>query len=680
MSFRLYQRSKVLSVLWLLQSVELAGRQSPRLADVSLTLHGGVTAVLGESGAGKTSLLNLLVGFERPSAGVMTYSGPTKPGRPAVFWAPPQHGLWSHLTVKQHLLNVFPQDQADPEAEAIRLLTQFDLLDLADARPGSLSLGERSRLNVVRALASKSPVLVMDEPLSHVDPGRCGRYWDAILEACDSEQQSLIFSTHSPDVVIQRADSVACMANGCVAYSGSVEELYEQPASPGLAVMLGQCNWIAPSELSQWCMAAEGMSLPAESNVSMAEAGDGSGLGGECLTGIGERLMVAERLTGTGSEGACPRSQPQKHIEHGICLRPERIHIRRVEESPLQVKASRFAGAAEEVDISDDRTGATRTFVCRPQGARRYQRGDRVIVKIVMLLLSVFLAGCTDEDGPVLAVKRESDWLMPPDGPRVPAPRGMTVSRDSEYLVLDNAGRVLVYDQDGNVERQWWMPEYSIGKAEGICVLQDGRIAVADTHYHRIVLFNHDGEVTGMFGKHGSGPGDFVYPVKVMQDPDDFLYVCEYGQNDRVQKFRSDGTFVLQFGGPGTEPGQFQRPCGIVWHDHRVYVVDAFNNRIQVFTDEGQFVSILRQGANDAVMYYPYDIAIDRHGDLFVVEYGGERVSKFNLQGKLLGRYGKAGRGQSKAEFSTPWGIATDQRGRVYVCDTGNRRIVELEL
>ena len=681
MSFRLYQRSKVHSVLWLLQSVELAGRQSPRLADVSLTLHGGVTAVLGESGAGKTSLLNLLVGFERPTAGVITYSGPTKSGRPPVFWAPPQHGLWSHLTVKQHLLTVFPQDQTAPEAESVRLLTQFDLLNLADARPGSLSLGERSRLNVVRALASKSPVLVMDEPLSHVDPGRCGRYWDAILQACDSERQSLIFSTHSPDVVIQRADSVVCIANGRTAYAGSVGELYEQPASPELAVMLGQCNWMAPSELSQWCLVTDGLTLPAYSNVSCAEAGgSGSELGGECLTGTG--TFGASPLTpqGTGSEGACPRIHAKESIEHGICLRPERIDICRVDDSPLQVQESRFAGASEEVDISDDRTGAMRTFICRPQGTRRYQRGERVIVKIVMLLIAMFIAGCTDEDGPVLVVKRETDWLMPPDGPRVPAPRGMTVSRDSEYLVLDNAGRVLVYDQNGNVERQWWMPEYSIGKAEGICVLKDGRIAVADTHYHRIVLFNHDGEVAGMFGKHGSGPGDFVYPVKVMQDPDENLYVCEYGQNDRVQKFRSDGTFVLQFGGPGTEPGQFQRPCGIVWHDHRVYVVDAFNNRIQVFTDEGQFVSILQQGENDAVMYYPYDIAIDRHGDLFVVEYGGERVSKFNLQGKLLGRYGKAGRGQSKGEFSTPWGIAADQRGRVYVCDTGNRRIVELEL
>jgi len=90
----------------------------------------------------------------------------------------------------------------------------------------------------------------------------------------------------------------------------------------------------------------------------------------------------------------------------------------------------------------------------------------------------------------------------------VPAPRGMTISGD-EYLVLDNAGRVLVFNQHGDLQRQWWMPEYSVGKAEGVCVLKDGRIAVADTHYHRIVLFDHEGQVTGMFGQIGSEPGDW---------------------------------------------------------------------------------------------------------------------------------------------------------------------------
>jgi sugar lactone lactonase YvrE len=256
----------------------------------------------------------------------------------------------------------------------------------------------------------------------------------------------------------------------------------------------------------------------------------------------------------------------------------------------------------------------------------------------------------------------------------------MTVSPNDEYLVLDNVGRVLVFNENGDLQKSWWMPEYSVGRAEGICVLKDGRIVVADTHYHRIIFFDHDGAVTGMFGQRGSAPGDFVYPVAITQDPDENLYICEYGQNDRVQKFRPDGTFLLQFGGPGIEPGFFQRPSGIVWYDHRLYVVDAFNNRIQVFTEEGKLVAILGESDRIAEVHYPYDITVDQHGNLFVVEYGAGRVSKFSRTGRLLGRYGHSGPGQTVAQFSTPWGLAFDRRGRLYVCDTGNRRIVELEL
>lgn len=278
-----------------------------------------------------------------------------------------------------------------------------------------------------------------------------------------------------------------------------------------------------------------------------------------------------------------------------------------------------------------------------------------------------------------MVVKQESYWPMPPDGLRVPTPRGMTITANGEYMVLDNAGRVLVFDESGTLVRQWWMPEYSVGKPEGICLLKDGRIAVADTHYHRVVLFSHDGDVVGMFGKMGTEPGEFIYPVSVIQDDKENLYVCEYGNyNDRVQKFRPDGTFVAQIGSYGTDDGQFQRPSGAVWFEGLIYVVDAFNNRIQVFEEEGKLVAILGSSDKISDLYYPYDIAISEQGELYVVEYGGGRVSKLDRSGKLLGRFGHPGSGTG--EFKTPWGIAVDRRGRVYVCDTGNHRIVELQL
>lgn len=269
-------------------------------------------------------------------------------------------------------------------------------------------------------------------------------------------------------------------------------------------------------------------------------------------------------------------------------------------------------------------------------------------------------------------------WSMPPEGALIPGPRSMTIGPGGDLYVLDNAGRVLVYDKSGKERRRWYMPHYSVGKAEGLCVLKDGRVAVADTHYHRIVLFKQDGTLLGMHGSHGEGPGEFIYPVAITQDDQGNYFVGEYGGNDRIQKFSPDGKFLLEFGSFGTEPGEFQRPSGVVWRDGQVLVADAFNNVIQAFSDSGEFIEILGASPEDAGLHYPYDLGVNAAGELFVVEYGGNRVSHLSADGRLLGRFGSVGTGDN--QFSTPWGIAVDSAGRVIVADTGNRRIVELKL
>lgn len=620
-----------LTVLWSLESVSLPGRRVPRLDGVTLQIPEGVTAILGQSGSGKTSLLNLLVGYERPGAGTLTSHHKVSTGELSVFWVPPHHGLWTHLTAREHLTTVASTDEQKQTADDF--LARFDLRHVASAKPDSLSLGEASRLNVARAIFADPIVLVMDEPLSHVDGARSEKYWSVVREWYRRPGKSLVFATHVPDVVLREASHVICLTDGRIGFCGTTADLYERPSSPDLAYLLGPCNWLSRDDVQNWC--PEGVPAPSHN-------------------------VFRDRTE--------------------LCLRPERLAIESKSDSPLRVDDVRNSGTTAEVDLHDERSGHSRRFVCRPRDAQRLERGQRVSLKILLLLLIVGLAGCEFTSEPTIPVKRESTWMMPSAGTKVPAPRGMTVSPSNEHLVLDNVGRVLVFNDEGEVLRKWWMPDYSIGKPEGICVLKDGRIAVADTHYHRVVFFDSEGNVTGMFGQHGSEPGDFVYPVKVTQDPDEYIYVCEYGQNDRVQKFRPDGTFVLQFGGPGTEPGQFQRPSGIVWYDHELFVVDAFNNRVQVFKDDGQWVAILGDSDRIAEVHYPYDIAADKNGDLFVVEYGAGRVSKFNRQGHLLGRYGQPGLGQAEGQFSTPWGLAVDRRGRIYVCDTGNRRVVELEL
>ncbi|HUQ68044.1 MAG TPA: ATP-binding cassette domain-containing protein [Planctomycetaceae bacterium] len=544
-------------IVWRLTDVTLMGGPRPRLA-VTLAIPSGLTAVLGESGAGKTSLLNLLVGFERPTSGQISgplaaasgARGPEKKASPSghlhVFWSPPDHGLWPHLTVRQHLAAV-----SDPDAPSDRVtdegrLADFDLLAVADAYPATLSQGERVRLATARALASAADVLVLDEPFANLDGVHRGQTAEVIrrhmlAQSCkhgtqDIGTRAIVFSTHQPELALRLADHVVCLEQGRVLATGSPRELAAAPPSRAVAELLGA-------------------------------------------------------------------------------------------------------------------------------------------VRLLALLLVMCLIGCgSGEDQ--LPTKSAIAWSLPQSGMQLPAPRAVTAGPDGTIYALDNVGRVLAFNPLGEPTKQWWMPEYSVGRPERILVCRDGRLAIADTHYHRIVLFDAEGNLQGMFGARGEGPGQFIYPVAIAEDDRHNLYVCEYGGHDRVQVFRPDGEYVAEFGSFGVGPGQFQRPSGIVWRDGRLYIADAFNNRIFVCNERGE-PAALAAGAFAADLHYPYDIAASPTGEFAVVEYGAGRVTKFSADGVLRGRY--VGEGQPIGPIRTPWGLGVDPEGRVLVADTGNRRLVRIE-
>ena len=603
---------------WHLNGVRLGPERHPRLLVEELTIPQGVTAVLGESGAGKTSLLNCLVGFERPDAGTITSSGEA---RHQLAWVPADGGLWPHLTAREHLTAVLPDASAnslDPD----QLLDRFDLKDLADRTPRFLSMGERSRLSVARALAAQSSRLVMDEPLEHVGESRLSRYWSAIRE-CRDANPIMVFATHSWQIVLREAEHVICMADGRALWNGPVRELYERPDSSELATLLGPANWFEPDEAETW---------------------------------LGQETSSA------------------------ICLRPEKLVVQQ-DEGRFEVENSISSGSCAEVLLRDPDSKRQRTIwhTVRdepiPPGTRVSLRA--VLTAVVLMLLTC--TGCTykEDGGPALSIEDSRQFSLPVEGAMLPAPRGMMYGPDNALYVLDNAGRIVIYDQNGSLRDQWWMPEYSVGKPEGSHLLKDSRLAVADTHYHRVLFFDEQGTVVGSLGSHGTGPGEFIYTVDVAEDDDGSLYVAEYGGNDRVQKFDREGNFLLQFGKPGSGPGEFQRLSGLVWNDGMVYVADAINNRVQAFRDDGTFEKVVADSSTVG-LHYPYDIAIAPDKSLYVAEYGAGRISRFTIEGELLGQYGEPGRGPG--QLWTPWGVTVSHDGRVAIGDTGNRRVVELSL
>jgi iron(III) transport system ATP-binding protein len=304
---------------------------------------------------------------------------------------------------------------------------------------------------------------------------------------------------------------------------------------------------------------------------------------------------------------------------------------------------------------------------------------QRIIFAATIALFALLsLSACKQSnEAPIISVKSSRTWMLPADGAVQPTPRSLTTGPQDQLAVMDTAGRVLIYDANGTLLRQWKMLDVQFGKPEGIVWLKDDRIVVCDTHYRRLVWFDQQGNVLKTLGQHGKGRGEFVYPVGICKDAAENLYVCEYGGNDRVQVFTRDGEWLREFGSPGTGEAQFQRPSGLVWHEGKIFVADAINNRVLVFTDAGKYIGPLG-GAQPPTFNLPYDITLAPDGTLYVIEYGAGRLTRLSTDGQLLGRYGSSGRGD--AEFATPWGLTVDSRMRVLVADTMNRRIVALQL
>ncbi len=604
------------------------------LGPLDLVVPRGVTAVLGPSGAGKTTLLNLLTGFLKPTVGQIRRGSSGDPSRMELFWCPPDFGLWSDCTVRNHLERVLPMggislsnlgDTGGPGRESAidELLVRFGLLDKSDSYPDLLSRGEQSRLAVCRAVASDAEFLVLDEPLVHLEPLLLRELWRTVL-MFRPPSLTTVFSTHEPDLVLAGAQQAICLAEGRVEYSGPVTELYRSPPSESLAWYLGPANWVTVEDARLW---------------------------------LGDSFLQDR------------------------AVRPQEVAVSVEKDAPNAVKSTETLGGMHALELVNRTSGQSRRWLI--SGALpRLHSGAFVRLRLCWQALFLFgllcLSGCVRApDKTISAGSEVGEWILPAEGIRVPGPRALHATRD-RLLVLDNVGRVLAYGFDGTLQNQWWMPEYSVGRPEKICELPDGRLAVADTHYHRVVLFRGDGSLDGMLGGYGQEPGQFIFPVATACDSEGNLYVCEYGGNDRVQKFSPEGRFLVSMGGAGTGPGQFQRPSGMVISGDRLYVVDAFNNRIQVFSCGGKFLEVLGERlSNPPDLVYPYDIALGPQADLFVVEYGAGRVTRLDLAGNLLGQ-SRADGGEA-GSFKTPWGLTVDERGVVYVADTGNRRIVQLK-
>ena len=297
---------------------------------------------------------------------------------------------------------------------------------------------------------------------------------------------------------------------------------------------------------------------------------------------------------------------------------------------------------------------------------------------LVLLAGSAFLTGCERESGASKTVDIENIFGTTGRGQgEFLYPRAIDIAADQTVAVVDKTGRIQSFTADGEFISVIQMPVIKKGKPVGISFGPDGNLYVADTHYHRVVVFAPDGKILKKFGEYGKGRGQFIYPTDVEFSDDGKIFVAEYGGNDRISVFDEDGIFLFSFGSFGSGNGQFSRPSSLcIDHEKKLlYIADACNHRIAVYDYNNEklagYFGVV--GLDSGQLRYPYDIELLSDGNLAVCEYGNNRVQIFDPAGRPLGFAGGAGRAAGRLAY--PWAVAADDKDRLYVVDAGNNRI-----
>jgi iron(III) transport system ATP-binding protein len=220
------------------------------LHDINLHVqHGSITALLGPSGGGKTTLLRIIAGLERPQHGSVLINGLVVADDNT--WVPahergvalvPQEGaLFPHLTVAENV--AFGLKKRRSPAVKNRVAEMLELVGLpqsGNVRPSELSGGMQQRVALARALATQPTLVLLDEPFSALDAGLRESLRDQVVDILRAASATAIWVTHDQDEALSIADSVAVLLNGRIAQKSDPVSVYRTPQSTEVAHFIGE--------------------------------------------------------------------------------------------------------------------------------------------------------------------------------------------------------------------------------------------------------------------------------------------------------------------------------------------------------------------------------------------------------------------------------------------------------
>jgi sulfate transport system ATP-binding protein len=233
------------------------------LDDVSIEVAGGsLTALLGPSGGGKSTLLRVIAGLETPDEGGVRIDAEDVTARAvqdrAVGFVFQHYAAFKHMTVYDNVafgLKIRRRPRAEISKRVGELLALVQLDGLAKRYPAQLSGGQRQRMGLARALAVDPKVLLLDEPFGALDAQVRKELREWLRRLHDETHTTTVIVTHDQEEAMEVADEVVVMNRGRVEQVAGPVELYERPANEFVISFVGQANrlgdaWVRPHDLA----------------------------------------------------------------------------------------------------------------------------------------------------------------------------------------------------------------------------------------------------------------------------------------------------------------------------------------------------------------------------------------------------------------------------------------------
>jgi len=224
------------------------GKNTFALKNISFEINEGeIACLLGESGSGKSTLLRIIAGFEQPESGIISLNNKILASA-SVFIQPENrnigivfqdYSLFPHLSVEKNISFGCKKDKEKTEKELLQLI---QLEDKAKNYPHELSGGQQQRVAIARSLAANPDMLLLDEPFSSLDDSVKTQVRNELHNLLKKTGKTTLVVTHDINDCMALADKMAVLSNGKIIQTGTVKELYNNPASLYVARLFGKIN------------------------------------------------------------------------------------------------------------------------------------------------------------------------------------------------------------------------------------------------------------------------------------------------------------------------------------------------------------------------------------------------------------------------------------------------------